>query len=185
MLRPVRTVGREAWRANRLIAGEREVAHSALILTAAMMLLVSIWSAWGVPGVAEHWFAWPNIVALAPVPVITAVVLFALWRRIWTGRDTDTFLLAVTVFLLGFVGLVVSLWPYVVPRHVTIWDGISDPQTLAFIGVGIAIIIPIVLTYQAHAYWVFRGKTRHIDGYGGPAHSASAFMFTGAPTETE
>ena len=144
----------------------REVAHSALILTAAMMLLVSAWSAWSVPEVADRWFAWPNIAYLAPVPLITAWVLLTIWRRIWVGREVGTFVMGLVVFLLGFLGLVVSLWPYIVPRHVTIWDGVADPQTLVFIGTGIAIIIPIVLAYQGHAYWVFRGKTQHLTGYG-------------------
>ena len=144
----------------------REVAHAALILTAAMMLLVSGWSAWSVPEVAARWFAWPNLAWLAPVPIVTAAVLLTMWKRIWTGRDVEVFLLAIVIFLLGFAGLVVSLWPYVVPRQVTIWDGIADPQTLVFVGVGVAIIIPIVLAYQANAYWVFRGKAKHEEGYG-------------------
>jgi cytochrome d ubiquinol oxidase subunit II len=151
----------------------REVGHSALILTAIMMLLVSAWSAWSVPEVAARWFVWPNIAFLAPVPVVTAAVLAAIWRGLWTGREPRTFILAIVVFLLGFAGLVVSLWPYVVPRHFTIWDGIADPYTLMFVGVGIAIIIPIVLAYQAHAYWVFRGKTRYLDGYGGIADAGT------------
>jgi cytochrome bd ubiquinol oxidase subunit II len=144
----------------------REVAHSALILTGAMMFLVSAWSAWSVPAVAQRWFAWPNIAYLAPVPVVTTAVMVMLWRRIWIWRELEVFLLAIVIFLLGFVGLVVSLWPYVVPRHITIWDGASDPQSLAFAIVGLVVIIPIVLAYQAHAYWVFRGKTRRFDGYG-------------------
>lgn len=150
----------------------REVAHAALIVTAAMMLIVSAWSAWSTPEVAARWFAWPNIAWLAPVPILTCAVLIAIWRRIWTGAEIGTFLLAILVFFLGFAGLVVSLWPYVVPRHVTVWDGIGDPQTLQFVGVGVLIIIPIVLAYQAHAYWVFRGKTSHLDGYGGSEHVA-------------
>lgn len=150
----------------------REVAHMALIVTAAMMLVVSAWSAWSTPEVTMRWFAWPNIAWLAPVPILTAAVLVTIWRRIWTGADVDTFMLAIFAFCLGFAGLVVSLWPYVVPRHVTIWDGVADPQTLLFVGVGVAIVIPIVLAYQAHAYWVFRGKTRHINGYGDIGHDA-------------
>jgi cytochrome bd ubiquinol oxidase subunit II len=137
----------------------REVAHSALILTAIMMLLVSAWSAWSVPEVAGRWFARPTIAYLAPIPIITAVILLTIWRRIWTGGDAGTFVRSIIVFLLGFLGLVISIWPYVVPRHVTIWDGASDPQTLAFACTGAALIIPIVLAYQAYAYWVFRGKT--------------------------
>ncbi|MFG1464148.1 cytochrome d ubiquinol oxidase subunit II [Xanthobacter sp. DSM 24535] len=144
----------------------REVAHAALILTGAMMLLVSAWSAWSVPEVAMRWFAWPGIAFLAPVPVVTAAVLFTIWRRLWTGRDAETFVLAILVFLLGFAGLVVSLFPYVVPRHVTIWDGIADTSTVIFAATGVVIVLPIVLAYQAHAYWVFRGKVRHVGGYG-------------------
>jgi len=145
----------------------REVARAALILTAAMMAIVSAWSAWTVPEVAARWFAWPNVALLAPVPVVTVLVLATIWRRLWRGPEAGAFLLGLAVFVLGFVGLVVSLWPYVVPRHVTVWDGISDPQSLAFIGVGVLVVLPVVLAYQGHAYWVFRGKTRHPEGYGG------------------
>jgi cytochrome d ubiquinol oxidase subunit II len=69
------------------------------------------------------------------------------------------FVLSALIFLLGFFGLAVSLWPYVVPRHITIWNGAADPQTLWFVGIGLCFILPIVLAYQFHAYWVFRGKT--------------------------
>ncbi|SCW56014.1 cytochrome d ubiquinol oxidase subunit II [Ancylobacter rudongensis] len=150
----------------------REIAHAALILTAAMMALVSAWSAWSVPEVAARWFAFPNLALLAPVPLVTLAVIVALWRGIWEGAQARTFLLALALFALGLIGLIVSLWPYLVPRHVTVWDGMSDPQSLAFLAVGVAVIIPIVLAYQAHAYWVFRGKTVHEHGaYGRHAGS--------------
>jgi cytochrome d ubiquinol oxidase subunit II len=151
----------------------REIAHAALILAGAMMLLVSAWSAWSVPEVAARWFAWPNLILLAPVPLITLAVVLSIWRGLWEGPEARTFVLSIALFLLGLIGLVVSLWPYVVPRTVTVWDGAADPQTLAFIAVGLVIILPIVLAYQAHAYWVFRGKTVHHDGYGGGAAEGS------------
>lgn len=151
----------------------REVAHSATILTAAMLLAVSVWSAWSVPAVAERWFAWPAIAMLAPLPLAAAGLLLALWRRLWSGGDREPFLLAIGVFLLGFAGLLVSLWPYVVPRHVTLRDGIADPRTLAFVGVGVALVVPLVLAYQAHGYWIFRGKSRLDQGYGGQGRGAA------------
>ncbi len=151
----------------------REVAHAALILTATMLLLVSGLSALMVPEVAARWFAWPNGLWLTPAPLIAAFALVVAWRRIWIGRDAEVFLLGLVVFAMGFAGLVASLWPYVVPREVTIWDGIADRQSLLFIGVGVACIIPIVLAYQAHAYWVFRGKVRHDNGYAAGAGDAA------------
>src|ERR1700730_16955347 len=79
------------------------------------------------------------------MPIVTAVVVLALWRSLWGASETLTLRLAALLFLLGFAGLVVSLWPYIVPRHIPIWGGAGDPQTLWFAGVGIVIIIPFVL----------------------------------------
>ncbi|GGJ04793.1 cytochrome d ubiquinol oxidase subunit II [Neoroseomonas lacus] len=150
----------------------REVAHSALILTAAMLCTVSGLSALLVPEVAARWISWPDSLWLAPAPIVTAVALVTAWRRIWTGRDGLLFLMGLVVFAMGFVGLVASLWPYVVPRHVTIWDGVADRQSLVFIGVGVACVLPVVLAYQAHAYRVFRGKVRPGQGYGAAASAS-------------
>ncbi|WP_226573837.1 cytochrome d ubiquinol oxidase subunit II [Acuticoccus sediminis] len=137
----------------------RDVAHAALILTAVMLFLVSAASAILVPEVADRWFSWPRIAVLAPVSCVTAAVIVAAWRSIWTSGESTLLRFAILIFFLGFGGLVVSLWPYVVPRHITVWDGLADPQALAFVGVGVLAVIPIVLAYQAHAYWIFRGNT--------------------------
>jgi cytochrome d ubiquinol oxidase subunit II len=67
--------------------------------------------------------------------------------------------LGIVVFLLGFAGLAVSLWPYVVPRYATIWSATSDDSTLRFVGVGVLVVLPLVLASLGHAYWVFRGET--------------------------
>jgi cytochrome d ubiquinol oxidase subunit II len=138
----------------------REIGHAAVILTAAMLALVSAWTAWSDPEVADRWFSWPNIAWLAPIPLISIAALAAAWRALWSGPESRLFLVSILIFLLGFFGLAVSLWPYVVPRHITVWNGAADPQTLWFVGIGLSFILPIVLAYQFHAYWVFRGKTR-------------------------
>ncbi len=136
----------------------REIGHAALILTTALMAIVSAWTAFSQPAVDQRWFSWPSIAELGLVPLVTIGTLVATWRALWGTSDTRVFVLSIFTFLLGFLGLLVSLWPYVVPRHITIWDSASDPQTLSFIGAGLIVIIPIVLAYQFHAYWVFRGK---------------------------
>lgn len=140
----------------------REIGHSALLLTAAMMLVVSAWTAFSDPAVSVRWFSWPNVGLLAPIPILTAAMLFATWRSFSSHREGRVFLLSIGVFLLGFVGLAVSLWPYVVPRHFTIWTAASDETTLIFAGTGLAFVLPIVLAYQCYAYWVFRGKVSHL-----------------------
>jgi cytochrome d ubiquinol oxidase subunit II len=137
----------------------REIAHAALILTAAMMVVAIGWTGLTEPMIAARWSAWPGIAILGPVPVIAALVIVAIWRSLWGALEARPFVLSIALFGLGVAGLALSLWPYVVPRNVTIWSGIADSQSLRFAAIGITMILPIVLAYQAHAYWVFRGKT--------------------------
>ena len=74
-------------------------------------------------------------------------------RHGWGGLDTE-------LFLLGFVGLGISIYPYAVPRSVTIWEAAAPPQSQLFMLVGAVVIIPVILVYTGWAYWVFRGKVR-------------------------
>src|SRR3546814_13332087 len=66
--------------------------------------------------------------------------------------------MALAIFFLGFVGLGVSLYPYIVPRAVTIWQAAAPAQSQVFMLVGVIIILPMILAYTGWAYWVFRGK---------------------------
>jgi cytochrome d ubiquinol oxidase subunit II len=141
----------------------RQAGRAALIVVVVMMSVVSAWTALADPAVARRWFTWPNIAWLAPVPAVTALTIIASWRSLSGSNEVRTFQLAIVMFLLGFGGLIVSLWPYIVPRAFTVWDGVADRSTLAFVGPGILLVMPIVLAYQAHAYWVFRGKVRIAD----------------------
>ena len=137
----------------------REVAHAALILSSAMMGVVSAWTALTEPQVAARWFAWPTTPWLDLMPMAAAGVTVLIWRNLWGRHDSRPFVLAIVLFLLGFVGLVASVWPNVVPYHATLWEAAADEATLQFALWGILVVLPVVLAYTAHAYWVFRGKT--------------------------
>ncbi|HJZ13891.1 MAG TPA: cytochrome d ubiquinol oxidase subunit II, partial [Stellaceae bacterium] len=65
----------------------REIGHAAVILTAAMLAVVSAWTALSEPQVADRWFSWPNIVWLAPIPLISVAALVATWRALWSRPD--------------------------------------------------------------------------------------------------
>ena len=70
-----------------------------------------------------------------------------------------------TLFGLCFVGLGVSMFPYIVPGAITIYQAAAPEISQKFILVGVAILIPIILAYTAYAYWVFRGKIDVDAGY--------------------
>ncbi len=131
----------------------------------AMIVVVSIWTPLLDPTIAARWFSWPNILLVSPVPLLVAGAAIALYRAIEARREYLPFLLAQSLFVLSFIGLGISLYPYAVPRSVTIWQAAAPPESLAFLLVGALILIPIILAYTAHAYWVFRGKVDPAGGY--------------------
>jgi cytochrome bd-type quinol oxidase subunit 2 len=47
-----------------------------------------------------------------------------------------------------------------------VWAASAPRSSQIFLLVGVVIIVPIILSYTALSYWVFRGKVRHGDeGY--------------------
>ncbi|MGD9886032.1 MAG: cytochrome d ubiquinol oxidase subunit II, partial [Reyranella sp.] len=74
------------------------------------------------------------------------------------------FLVALVIFALSLAGLGISLFPYVVPPKISIWDAAAPAASLQFMLPGVLVLVPIILAYTAWSYWVFRGKTGH-EGY--------------------
>jgi len=144
----------------------RRAARPALALTVLFIAIVSLWTPVLYPAIARRWFSLPNILFLWPVPAITLLVAVTIWRTI-AGRFAHVpFLGAIGLFLLAFLGLAISLFPYAVPQSITIWQAASSPSTLAFVGVGALVILPITLAYLGFSHWIFRGKARPDSGYG-------------------
>jgi cytochrome d ubiquinol oxidase subunit II len=111
-----------------------------------------------------RWFAWPQVLFTAQVPVLVAVVSFVLFWSLRRGHHYTPFLMALALFGLGLAGLGISLYPNVVPPSVTIWDAAAPHDSLKFMLPGVLVMVPIILAYTGYSYWVFRGKTGH-DGY--------------------
>jgi cytochrome d ubiquinol oxidase subunit II len=126
---------------------------------------VSIWTPLADPSIAARWFSWPNIAYLSPVPVVTALTAYGLYRAVGRERERLPFLLTMALFLLSFLGLGISLWPHAVPPSITIWNAAAAPESQLFLLIGVAIMLPVVLAYTAFSYYVFRGKVRPGEGY--------------------
>jgi len=114
---------------------------------------------------AERWFTWPNILLTAPVPIAVACVAALLLRSLINRQDTPPFFLSLALFALSYAGLGISMYPYIVPQSITIWQAASPANSQLFMLVGVAILIPLILAYTGWAYWVFRGKVKAGMGY--------------------
>jgi cytochrome d ubiquinol oxidase subunit II len=139
---------------------ERARAHAVWLLYAVLIFMaaVSLWTPIEFPQIRERWFSLPNILYLWPVPLLTALAAFIAWNALHRGRDTIPFVATIILFLLGFIGLVISSFPYLVPPSLTIWQTAAAPGSQIFMLIGTLVLLPLILAYTAYVYWLFRGK---------------------------
>jgi cytochrome d ubiquinol oxidase subunit II len=111
------------------------------------------------------WFSLPNLLYLAPVPLITASLFFMIWRDLHRGREIRPFFLSIGVFLMGYIGLGISLWSWLVPFHITFRQAAAAATSQSLLLVGTIVMLPVVLGYTAFCYYLFRGKVSHESAY--------------------
>ncbi|SIT09487.1 cytochrome d ubiquinol oxidase subunit II [Paracoccus saliphilus] len=112
----------------------------------------------------RRWFELPQVLLTAQVPVLTVICAGIFFQSLAKGHERMPFLMALILFLLGFVGLGISMFPYAVPQAVTIWDAAAPRASQIFLLAGAVVIVPMILAYTGWAYRVFRGKAG-IEGY--------------------
>lgn len=147
-------------------------AHHSLLLVAMGVAAVSV----AIPLVSQQifakWFSFPNILLLAPIPIITAglfLLVHQVLRRL-PGRLQDgnerwcwvPFAATVGIFLLSFNGLAYSIFPYLVVDRVTIWQAAGAPESLKIILIGVVAVLPAIIGYTIFSYKVFWGKAREL-----------------------
>ena len=96
---------------------------------------------------------------------MVAVAAYVLFKGLRARNELRPFLAALALFLLCFVGLLISFFPYLVPTSVTVWEAAAPETSLVFLLAGAAVLIPIILAYTVYSYWVFRGKVDTAGGY--------------------
>ena len=136
-----------------------------LLAVLGFMAVISIWTPLTQPRIAERWFSLPNFFYLWPVPVVTAGVAFLLGNSLQKGRDVMPFLATIALFMLGYLGLVISNFPYLVPPSLTVWETAAAPASQIFMLVGTLLLLPIIIGYIVFVYWLFRGKVKAGESY--------------------
>ena len=139
-------------------AHARKLAFRAALATILLMGAVSLYNIFLNAEYAERWMTAPEIYFAAPVPILTALMAVSMIRAIAAEHHSKPFWLAIALFFLGMAGLGVTMWPYVVPPGITIWEAAAPEKSQVFMLVGVAITMPLIIGYTAWTYWVFRGK---------------------------
>ena len=143
----------------------RALGRRCLIGTVIGIAVVSLWTPYIDAQIAARWFSWPNIAYLAPVPLITAGLVWYAWRSLNDRSEYGPFFAALGLFVMSYIGIAISLWPMIVPGHFTLREAAASPSTQAFLLVGTLFLLPIIFVYTAWSYWVFPGKVRADIGY--------------------
>lgn len=126
--------------------------------TLALMAGVSLYTPFLEAQYYQRWFTMPNIIFASQVPLLVVILSYFLFRGLSKKREASPFLLSLGLFALGMAGLGISMFPYIVPNQITIWDAAVPESSQIFMLVGVIITVPLILVYTAWAYWVFRGK---------------------------
>lgn len=129
------------------------------IATLVFIGLVSLATPFLVPVYWSRWFAWPMMAYASPVPLLVLLCAFLLYRGLKEHWELTPFLASLGLFVLCFIGIGISFYPYIVPPSITIAQAAAPEQSLKFLLAGAIVLVPLILAYTAYAYWVFRGKT--------------------------
>ncbi len=116
-------------------------------------------------GIKALWFSMPTFFYLLPIPMVTVGLFVMIWRDLHKGNELRPFFLSLGVFLTGYTGLGISLWPWLVPFEITFRQAAAAAPSQSLLLVGTAVMLPLVLTYTGYCYYIFRGKASHESAY--------------------
>jgi cytochrome d ubiquinol oxidase subunit II len=133
--------------------------------TLALIGIVSLVTPFLDPIFMARWFVFPALLYTAPVPLLVALTALILFNGLLKRQERSPFLAAIALFVLSYIGLGISFYPYILPPSITIWSAAAPDESLKFLLVGAAILVPLILAYTAWSYWVFRGKVDTAAGY--------------------
>jgi len=146
-------------------------AKIALRITAVGILAVCIVNPIVNQGVFDQWFTYPRVMFVLLIPLMCATAFVGLYFVLrFLPRYEDRYswlplIMVAGIFMLSFIGLGFSFYPYIVPGQLTIWQAASAPESLRFILVGALVVIPTILAYTIFAYRIFRGKATDLKYY--------------------
>ena len=135
----------------------------ALMLAAAAA--ISVWTPFRYPFVEQKWFGHGLISGFVIPPAFAVFCSAMLARALWKRYENAPFFWTIGIFLASLTGLGASFYPFIVPTNVAAEAAASDSMTLVSMMLGIGMLIPVMITYNAYQYLVFRGKVTG-SGYG-------------------
>lgn len=142
--------------------------HSALWLLLAVMaalIVASLWTPLLNPQIFDRWFGKDHWIYLLILPYLSAIALGILLWSLYKRQEGFPFWCTVILFLCAYIGFIISLYPYIIPFQITVWEAAAPSSSLKFLLFGVIIMLPILLVYTGYSYYIFRGKVKDVFEY--------------------
>ena len=132
-----------------------------LIMTLLLVFIaVSVYTPLAHPVIAARWFNEHQLLYFSPVPILVVVFTYLTIKACQKQQESMPFLYTLALVFLAYTGFLISIFPYVIPPSITIWEAAAPANSQLFALIGALILIPIIIIYTIMAYWVFRDKVR-------------------------
>jgi len=98
---------------------------------------------------------------LLPASLVAGIGVWRATGRLKRGEHAPEwapFASAVAIYVLAFLGLAYSLFPYVVMDRLTICEAAAHPSSLKAVLAVALVVLPFIVAYTAFSYRVFWGK---------------------------
>ncbi|WP_339040236.1 cytochrome d ubiquinol oxidase subunit II [Candidatus Lariskella endosymbiont of Hedychridium roseum] len=138
------------------------VASYVLCFVGIFMILVSVVVPFINERIKNFWFSIPNLYYLSVIPFFTAVLFLLLFCDLRKAQyERRPFFCSIGIFLMWYLGLGLSIFPWLIPYHYTIWDAAAYGPSLSLMLCGVVPLLPLILGYTSYCYYVFREKSSH------------------------
>lgn len=133
------------------------------------VVLVLAGVSWLTPMINEfvnhRWFQEGNWVYLFILPYLSGLLFIGMQIAFHKKVDRLPFYLTIGIFICGYLGFIVSIFPYMLPYEKTIWQCAAPDGTLKFMLFAAVIMIPVLLIYTGYAYHIFKEKVTDVISY--------------------
>ncbi|MDC5705122.1 cytochrome d ubiquinol oxidase subunit II [Vibrio europaeus] len=135
-----------------------------LIMTTSIVA-VSIWLPFLNELIFERWFSFPKTMMFLLIPICAAGFIWQLFASLMQHKGLKAYLFGIGLFVISGLGFGISTFPYLIPFSLTYYDAAAPDSSLNFLLAGAVFLVPMIIVYSAYAYWVFRGRLKHGEGY--------------------
>lgn len=149
-----------------ILKGDAPIRHHGWMVVRFMTPLLAIMAAGGlwwslsIPQIQEAWSTRGLLLGLCLTAFVGCAVTLILlsFRQSASNRGTEM-LVGVGMFVSAILLVVGTLYPYIVPWNLTLAQAASPETSQKFLMIGAFLVTPVVLAYNAFAYYVFRGPS--------------------------